>query len=103
MKLLTKKNVSLVLQMLTVAGVFVGMVAGLHIVKEIIDVYMLDCVLYTIQQEEQFKAMHDAVHELIDDSSAYSITAAFSLAASFITGVASFILTCFIKTSPGKP
>lgn len=102
MKLLTKKSVSLVLQMLTVAGVFVGMVAGLHIVKEMIDVYMLDCV-YTMQPEEQFKAMHDAVHELIDDSSAYSITAAFSLAASFITGVASFIFTCFIKTSPGKP
>ena len=100
MKLLTKKNVSLVLQMLTIAGIFVGMVAGLLIVNEMTDVYMLDGVLYTMQKEEQFKAMHDAVSKLIDDSIVYSIVAAFSLAASFIAGVVSFILTCFMKTSP---
>ncbi|MBO5683389.1 MAG: hypothetical protein J6R92_00430 [Akkermansia sp.] len=100
MKLLTKKNAALVLQLLTVAGVLIGMGAGLLIVNEMTDVYMLDGVLYTMQPGEQFKAMHDAVHELIDDSIVYCIVAAFALTISFITGVASFILTCFLKTSP---
>ena len=100
MQLLTKKNALLGLQILTVFGILVGLVAGLLIVNEMTDVYMLDGVLYTMQPEEQFKAMHDAVDELIDDSIAYSIVAAFALATSFITGVASFIMTCFIKTSP---
>lgn len=100
MQLLTKKNVLLILQMLTVVGIFIGLFAGLFIVNEMTDVYMLDGVLYTMQPEEQFKAMHDEVHELIDDSIVYSIIAAFALATSFITGVASFIMTCFIKTYP---
>ena len=100
MQLLTKKNVLLVLQMLTVAGILIGLVAGLLIVNEMTDVYMLDGVLYTMSQEEQFKAMHDAVDELVDDSIVYSIIAAFALATSLITGVAAFILTCFIKTYP---
>ena len=100
MQLLTKKNALLGLQILTVFGILVGLVAGLLIVNEMTDVYMLDGVLYTMQPGEQFKAMHDAVHELIDDSIVYCIVAAFALAISFITGAASFILTCFLKTSP---
>ena len=100
MKLLTKKNAALVLQLLTVAGVLIGMGAGFCLLWEITDIYMLDGVLYTMQPGERFKAMHDAVHELIDDSIVYCIVAAFALAISFITGVASFILTCFLKTSP---
>ena len=100
MQLLTKKNALLGLQILTVFGILVGLVAGLLIVNEMTDVYMLDGVLYTMSQEVQFKAMHDAVDELIDDSIVYSIIAAFALATSLITGVASFILTCFLKTSP---
>ena len=100
MQLLTKKNALLGLQILTVFGILVGLVAGLLIVNEMTDVYMLDGVLYTMSQEEQFKAMHDAVDELIDDSIVYSIIAAFALATSLITGVAAFILTCFINTYP---
>lgn len=100
MQLLTKKNVLLVLQMLIVVSILIGLVAGLLIVNEMTDVYMLDGVLYTMQPGEQFKAMHDAVDELIDDSIVYCIVAAFALAISFIIGVASFILTCFLKTSP---
>ncbi len=100
MQLLTKKNALLGLQILTVFGILVGLVAGLLIVNEMTDVYMLDGVLYTMQQEEQFEVMHNAVDELIDDSIVYSIIAAFALATSLITGVAAFILTCFIKTYP---
>lgn len=100
MKLLTKKNALLGLQILTVFGILVGLVAGLLIVNEMTDVYMLDGVLYTIQPEEQFEVLHNAVDELIDDSIVYSIIAAFALATSLITGVAAFILTCFIKTYP---
>lgn len=100
MQLLTKKNALLGLQILTVFGILVGLVAGLLIVNEMTDVYMLDGVLYTMQQEEQFEVLHNAVDELIDDSIVYSIIAAFALATSLITGVAAFILTCFIKTYP---
>ncbi len=100
MQLLTKKNALLGLQILTVVGILVGLVAGLLIVNEMTDVYMLDVFLYTMQQEEQFEVLHNAVDELIDDSIVYSIIAAFALATSLITGVAAFILTCFIKTYP---
>ena len=100
MQLLTKKNALLGLQILTVFGILVGLVAGLLIVNEMTDIYMLDRVLYTMQTEEQFEVLHNAVDELIDDSIVYSIIAAFALATSLITGVAAFILTCFIKTYP---
>lgn len=103
MKLVTKKNTVLALQLFTAFGILVGMGAGLLIINELTDVYMLNGILYTMSPEEQFKVLHDTVHEVIDDSLEYSIVAAVALAVSFITGTAAFILTCFIKPSPKQP
>ena len=100
MKLLTKKNAALVLQLLTVACVLIGMGAGFCLLWEITDIYMLDGVLYTMQPEEQIRVLREAFDELTDDGIEYGLVAAAALVVSAISGAASFILTCFIKASP---
>ena len=55
MQLLTKKNALLGLQILTVFGILVGLVAGLLIVNEMTDVYMLDGVLIPCRRRNSSK------------------------------------------------
>lgn len=100
MKLLTKKNAALVLQLLTVGGILTGMGAGFCLLWEITDIAMLDGVLYTMQPDEQIRVLREAFDELEDDGIEYGLIAAAALVASAFSGAASFILTCFIKTSP---
>ncbi len=100
MKFLTKKNAALVLQLLTVAGILIGMGAGFCLLWEITDIYMLNGVLYTMQPEEQIRVLREAFDELRDDGIEYGLVAAAALAVSAISSMASFILTCLIKTSP---
>lgn len=103
MKLLTKKNASLVLQMLTVAGVLVGLGAVFCLLWEMTDIYMLNGVLYTMQPEEQIRVLREAFDELRDDGIEYGMVAGLALAVAAISGVASFIVTCLVKTAPQQP
>lgn len=100
MKWLTRKRVSLLLQALSIAGVFVGMIAGFCLLWEITDIAMLDGILYTMQPDEQLRILHDAADQLVDDGIEYGLVAGAALLLSAISGTASFILTCFIKTYP---
>ena len=100
MKFLTKKNAVLVLQLLTVTGILIGIGAGVGLLWEITDIYMLNGVLYTMQPEEQIRVLREAFDELTDDGIEYGLVAAAALVVSAISGAASFILTCFIKASP---
>ena len=100
MKFLTKKNAVLVLQVLTVTGILIGIGAGVGLLWEITDIYMLNGVLYTMQPEEQIRVLREAFDELTDDGIEYGLVAAAALVVSAISGAASFILTCFIKASP---
>lgn len=102
-KFITKKNISQVLQLLTITGVLVGMSTGFCLLWEITDIDMLNGVLYTMQPDEQIRVLLEAFDELTDDGIEYGLVAGLALAVSAISGVASFILTCFIKTSPEQP
>ena len=79
---------------------FVGLGAGFYLLWEITDIAMLDGVLYTMQPEEQLRVLLEAFDELEDDGIEYGLVAAAALPVSSISGVASFILTRFIKTAP---
>lgn len=103
LKFITKKNISLVLQLLTIAGVLVGMVAGFCLLWEITDIAMLNGVLYTMQPDEQIRVLLEAYDELTDDGIECGLVAGMALAVSAISGPAAFILTCFIKTSAERP
>ena len=98
MKLITKKMAVLVLQAFTVAGILVGLAGVICLFDEMTDIYMLRGVLYTMQPDEQLSVLQGETNELIEDTLEYGIVAGFALAASFLTGLASMILTCFIKT-----
>ncbi len=100
MNFITKKSVLLFLQIITVAGILTGLTGGLCLLDEMTDIYMLRGVLYTMQPDEQLAVLQGETNELIEDSLEYGIVAGFALAASFLTGLASMILTSFIKTPP---
>ena len=100
MTILTRKNTLIVLQLLTVSGIIVGLVAGCCLLWEMTDVYMLNGRIYTVPVEQQAAVWQHAVAELLDDGIEYGIVAAVSLGVSVLTGVAATVLACFIKPAP---
>ena len=97
MKIVTKKNISLVLQLLTIVGILVSLGAGVCLLGEIADVYFRDGVPLYQLPAEQVPALYDELPELLEDGAECGLVAGLSLLVSFISGVAAFVLTCCIK------
>ena len=99
MNIMMRKTAWIALQLLTVLGVIVGLVAGCCLLWELTDVYMINGHIYTQPVEEQASVWQHAVAELVDDGFVYGLVAAVALGVSLLTGIAAAVMAFFIKPS----
>lgn len=97
MKIVTKKNISLVLQFLTIVGILVSLGAGVCLLGEIADIYFRDGIPFHRLPAEQLPTLYDELPELLEDGAECGLVAGLSLLVSLVSGVAAFVLTCCIK------
>lgn len=103
MNFFTKKRIAILLQVVTLVSILVALASGICLLWEMLDLYMLDGVLYSMQPDEQLLALHEEMDDMLEDGIVCGVVAGVAMGVSFITGLAATILTGFIKTAPQQP
>ncbi len=103
MNFFTKKRIAILLQVVTLVSILVALASGICLLMEMLDLYMLDGVLYSMQPDEQLLALHEEMDDMLEDGIVCGVVAGVAMVVSFITGLAATILTGFIKTAPQQP
>ena len=99
MKIFNKKRVAILLQAVTLTGILVAFASGICLLWEMLDLYMLDSILYSMQPDEQLLALHEEVDDMLEDGIACGVVAGVAMVVSFISGLVATVLTGLIKTA----